>query len=72
MPKTTTNLKDIVRLGGGVSVNASTLTTISLKDIARLAHSLGGTIIIRNADSKTTTDLKDIARLAPGRIIFEI
>ena len=47
-------------------------TTTDLKDIARLANSSGGTLIVRNADIKTTTDLKDIARLAPGKVIFEI
>ena len=72
MPKTTTDLKDIVRLGGGVSVDASTRTTTDLKDIARLANTSGATLVIRNADTKTTTDLKDIARLAPGKVIFEI
>jgi len=72
MPKTTTDLKDIVRLGGGVSIDATTKTTTDLKDIARLANTSGATIVIRNADTKTTTDLKDIARLAPGKVILEI
>lgn len=72
MPKTTTDLKDIVRLGGGVSVDASTKTTTDLKDLARLANTSGVNLVVRNADTKTTTDLKDIARLAPGKVIFEI
>lgn len=72
MPKTTTDLKDIVRLGGGVSVDASTKTTTDLKDLARLANTSGANLVIRNAGTKTTTDLKDIARLAPGKVIFEI
>lgn len=72
MPKITTDLKDIARLGGGLSIDATTKTTSDLKDIARLINSSNATLIIRNADSKTTTDLKDIARLASGKIIFEI
>ena len=72
MPKTTTDLKDIVRLGGGISVDASTKTTTDLKDLAQLANASGANLVIRNADAKTTTDLKDIARLAPGKVIFEI
>ena len=72
MTKTTTDLKDIVRLGGGISVDASTKTTTDLKDLARLANASGANLVIRNADAKTTTDLKDIARLAPGKVIFEI
>jgi hypothetical protein len=72
MPKTTTDLKDIVRLGGGLSIDATKLTTTDLKDIARLANTSGVTLVIRNADTKTSTDLKDISRLAPGKVIFEI
>jgi hypothetical protein len=72
MPKTTTDLKDIVRLGGGINVDATTKTTTDLKEIARLANSSGATIVIRNADTKSTTDLKDIVRLAPGKVIFEV
>lgn len=71
MAKTTTDLKDIVRLGGSISVDASTKTTTDLKDIARILNS-GATLTLRNASVKTTTDLKDIARLAPGNVIFEL
>ena len=72
MPKTTTDLREIARLGGGLSIDATTKPTSDLKDIARLINSSNATLIIRNADVKTTTDLKDIARLASGKIIFEI
>ncbi len=72
MPKTITDLKDIARLGGGLSIDATTKTISDLKDIARLINSSNATLIIRNADSKATNDLKDIARLASGKIIFEI
>jgi hypothetical protein len=72
MAKTTTDLKDIVRLGGGINIDASTKTTTDLKDLVRLANSSGATIVIRNASNITTTDLKDIARLAPGKVIFEV
>lgn len=72
MTKTTTDLKDIVRLGGGLSIDATNRTSTDLKDIARLANNSGAIIIIKNTDSMTPTDLKDIARLAPSKIIFEI
>lgn len=62
----------IVRLSGGINVDATTKTTTDLKDIARLANSSWAAIVIRNGDTKTTTDLKDIARLAPGKVIFEV
>lgn len=72
MPKTTSDLKDIVRLGGGVSVDATTKATSDLKDLARLAAASNATIVVRNADIMATSDLKDISRLAPGKVIFEI
>lgn len=65
-------MKAIVRIGGSVSVDASTKTTTDLKEIARLANVSDATLVVRNADTKTATDLKDIARLAPGKVIFEI
>lgn len=72
MAKTTTELKDIVRFGGGISIDAATKTTTELKDIARLAHGSGATLVVRNAQVKTTTELKDIARLAPSKVVFEL
>lgn len=72
MPKRTADLKDIARLGGGISVDAATKTTADLKDIARQIHTSGATLIIRNAGVKATADLKDIARVAPTNVVFEI
>jgi hypothetical protein len=71
MAKTTIDLKGILRIGGGLIIDASTKTTIDLKELARIANSSGATIIMRNAGTKTTSDLKEIARLAPGKVIFE-
>jgi len=68
---TTSNLKEIARLGGGISLDASTFTTANLKEIARVINESGATLIIRKADSKTTANLKEIAALAPGKVIFE-
>lgn len=70
MPKSTSDLKDIVRLGGGINVDAKHTPTIVLKDLATLANTPGAMITIRNADKKLPPDLKDIARLAPGKITF--
>lgn len=72
MPKTTIELKDIARLGGGLSIDANTKTTLELKDIASIINASGSKLIIRNADRKTALDLKNISRLAPGKVIFEI
>lgn len=72
MEKTKTDLMSIVKLGGGISIDAKTENTSYLKDIAKLANSSGAIIYIRNAGSKNTSDLKDIAKLAPGKVIFEV
>lgn len=72
MAKTISELKDIVRLGGGINVDGSSKTTSDLKDLARLANASNATIIVRNAATKTTSELKDIARLAPGKVTFEL
>jgi hypothetical protein len=72
MNKTTTDLQSIVRLGGGISIDASTKTTTDIQSLARLAKDSGASLIVRNAGAKTTTDLQSIARLAPGKVIFEI
>ncbi|WP_336691098.1 MULTISPECIES: hypothetical protein [unclassified Chryseobacterium] len=71
MSKSTTDLKSMVRLGGGISIDASNYSTTDLQSFARLAQVSGATIIIRNADAKSTPDLQSLARLSPGKIIFE-
>ncbi|MCT4580109.1 MAG: hypothetical protein N4A35_01720 [Flavobacteriales bacterium] len=72
MAKTTDQIKQIVNLGGGVSIDADSKTTDQLKQIAALAVKSGATIILKNSDSKTTSQLKQIAELAPGKVIFEL
>ncbi|MDB5257624.1 MAG: hypothetical protein JWM14_2319 [Chitinophagaceae bacterium] len=72
MSRSTTDLKEIVRLGGGLSLDANTKSTADLKLLAIQTKVSGATLIVRNAGIKSTNDLKDIARLAPGRVIFEI
>jgi len=72
MSKSTNDLKEILRLGGGISIDAAIKSTADLKDMARQAKGSGATLIIRNAGIKAVTDLKDIARQAAGKVIFEI
>jgi hypothetical protein len=72
MAKTTDQLKQIVSLGGGISIDSGDKTTDQLKQIAALAAKSGAIIILRNADGKTTDQLKQIAELAPGRVVFEL
>lgn len=71
MAKTTLELEGIISLGGGISLDASTKTTMDLKSIARLASNSGAFILLRNSGGKTMAELKEIAKLAPGKVIFE-
>lgn len=52
MPKKTVDLIDIVRLGGGGSVDASTKITTKLTDHARITFTSGANIVIINAEEK--------------------
>ncbi|HSZ71244.1 MAG TPA: hypothetical protein VK750_01125 [Cytophagaceae bacterium] len=72
MPKSISDLKDIVRLGGGISVDATKIGIVDLRDLVRIASGSGATIIFRNSGDKVISDLRDLARLAPGKVIFEI
>lgn len=72
MAKTTIDLREVARAGGGMSIDAMNYTTIELKEIGRAASTSGATIVLRNADTKTATDLKEIARTSPGKFIFEL
>lgn len=72
MPKTTAQIQSIIRLGGGISLDATNKTTSTLQSFARLANTNSEILIIRNADVKTVAELQSIARLAPGKVIFEL
>lgn len=72
MSKTTIDLQSIIRLGGGISIDASTKATTDIQSLARLASEFGTSLIVRNAGTKTTRDLQSIARVAPGKVLFEL
>ena len=72
MPKTISDLQSFVRLGGGLNIDASSMTTSNIQSLARLANGSGVKLILRNADTKSVSDLQSFARLAPGNVIFEL
>ena len=72
MSKSTSDLKEIVRVGGGINIDGNSYAPMDLKEMARQANASGATIIIRNAINKSTADLKEIARAAPGKVVFEL
>lgn len=69
--KTTTEIKEIVRVGASISISADRTTT-ELKEIIRISANSGSTITIREAHSKTTSELKELARIGKNKVIFEL
>ena len=69
--KTITDLKDIIRLGGGMNLDATQYSVAELSDFATLAERSGAIINIKNVESLTVSDLKDIAKLGHGKVIFK-
>jgi hypothetical protein len=71
MKKTITDLKDIIRLGGGMNLDATAYTIPELNDFAILAERSGAIIRVKNTENLTINNLKEIARLGRGKVIFE-
>ncbi len=71
MKKTIADLKEIIRLGGGMNLDANLFTVTELKDFVKLAEVSGATINIRNTEYLAVYDLKTLARLGGGKVIFE-
>lgn len=65
------DLKDIAKLGGGIRLQASSLSPIDLKDIARRMVAGGSLFYITGASSLSPVDLKDIARIGKGHVVLE-
>jgi hypothetical protein len=71
MKKTISDLKEIIRLGGGMNLDATLFTVSELKDFVKLAEISGATISVINTERLSVYDLKTIARLGGGKVIFE-
>ncbi|MDO9138031.1 MAG: hypothetical protein Q7U21_09420 [Lutibacter sp.] len=71
MKKTITDLKDIIRLGGGMNLDATLFTLTELNDFAVLAERSGAIIRVKNTENLTVNNLKEIAKLGRGKVIFE-
>ncbi len=63
-------LKQIVSAGGGLVIDASTMTFNQLKDISSAANN-GARITIKSISSLTAGQLIELATLAPGMIVFD-
>jgi ABC-type branched-subunit amino acid transport system substrate-binding protein len=70
--KTTIEIIEIVKDGGGVIIDGKSKTSIDLQQIASAAAKSGVTVIIKNGYTKTTAELIQIAKSGKGRIIFDL
>lgn len=71
MKKTIADLKDIIRLGGGMNLDATLYSITELNDFATLAERSGAIINIKNTESLSVNTLKEIAKFGHGKVIFE-
>ena len=69
--RTTSDLIQIVRAGGGISVDAKLRTTSDLIQIARAAQMSRVNVIFRGMSLRMTADLIQIARAGNGHVTFE-
>jgi hypothetical protein len=68
---TTEQLKQIAGAGGGLVLDASTLTFNHLKDISSAANGGKAVITVKNFSGLTAVQLNELAALAPGLISFD-
>jgi hypothetical protein len=69
---TSEQLKQIVGAGGGLIIDASTLTLNQLRDIVSAASANKASITVKNLSGLTAAQLKDLATLAPGLVVFDL
>ena len=69
---TSEQLKHIVSAGGGLVIDASTITLNQLRDIALAANTSKVSIIVKKLSGLTPVQLKDLANVAPGLVIFDL
>jgi hypothetical protein len=69
---TNEQLKQIVAAGGGLVVDASTITFAQLRELTATAPPNKATITIKNFASLTAGQLHELASLAPGLVVFDL
>lgn len=69
MGKSVDDIARIVASGGGVSIDASRIST---NDLVRIVSNAVGTIVLRNADSRSTQDLVRISASGGSKVILEL
>jgi hypothetical protein len=72
MIMTTGQLMAIAGAGGGLVLDASTLTFTQIRDVSAAAAGGKATITVKNFSSLTATQLVELAQLASGLITFDL
>ncbi len=65
-------IQQIVSAGGGLVVDASTLTFSQLREIAAAAQTGKAPITIKSLAALTAAQLTELAGLAPGLVVFDL
>jgi hypothetical protein len=68
---TTEQLKQIAGAGGGLVLDAASLTFSQLKDIGTAARTGNAQITVRNCSGLTAVQLIELSASAPGLIAFD-
>jgi hypothetical protein len=69
---TTEQLKAIVGAGGGVILDATTMTFNQMKEVSIAAQTANAHITIKKIGALTAAQLIEIATLAPGLVWFDL
>ncbi|HCB1525184.1 TPA: hypothetical protein MYO68_005145 [Citrobacter braakii] len=68
---TVSDLKSIANYGGGMILDAKTISATDLKSIANYASAKQAQIVIKNAGVISASDLKSIANYSKGCVVFD-
>jgi hypothetical protein len=69
---TTEQLRQIVSAGGGLSLDATTMTFPQLKELVAATNGTKSSITLRNLSGLTAGQLRELAGLAPGALVFDL
>jgi hypothetical protein len=70
--RTDRQLNSIAQAGGGLVVDAPTMTFNQLHDLATAANNGNAQLVIKNVAGLTTEQLRALAAIAPGLISFDL
>ncbi len=65
-------LKQVTGSGGGLVLDASTLTFNQIRDVTAAANGGKARITVKNLSGLTAGQLHELALLAPGLIVFDL